>query len=158
MTELTPMQQAYLTSQNSREAFEDLSAAEINNMSMSEFARRRGLSGVASPSTYTAPTPVSTGSTEAGKDAGQLDGFETIQTPQQISDEQFLAWRSQRQGPDRGIFGGTGSQAWVEAAQSQPGRSAWQGANVIESPRVNIDKYLTAQNGPTGRNSFYAGK
>jgi hypothetical protein len=37
---------------------------------------------------------------------------------------------------NRGLLNQSGSQSWVEAAQGQPGRSSWQGRNVVESPRL----------------------
>lgn len=118
-----------------------MTAAELNALSMDEFARLTGRATFAEtavrslgydeipgrPRQHTESTPVQVASPEPEPiDIANMSYAEYAE---------FRAANGIGQG-DRGIFFGTGSQAFIEAAKSKPGRSAMQGRNVDSGPRI----------------------
>lgn len=144
-----------------------LSARELNEMSMDEFARILGRptfaeSAIAAlqaqgetPGTVTPgeaaaheESPVPVPDAGPGIDISSLSLSEYSQIRQQLGMGQ-----SRQEGV--GLLNQSSSQAWADAARRQPGRSGWQGSNVEAPPD------MTRQQLPTrpveGRYSPYKG-
>lgn len=151
---LTETQRAWLDSQHNREAFADLSAAEINKLSFTEFARRTGRpsfaeSAVASldaayeaqharQSSASAPAPAQ--STPAPQQPGIDIGAMDMDQYAQVRDQLGMGQGSQY---GRGIFDSapSQSQAYTDAARGQAGRTSLSNANVVQPPRIE-GRYL----------------
>lgn len=129
----------WAATQNFKESFEDLSPAQISRMSFEQYARATGRQ-TATESAIQALDA----SYEPPEGATAVPAPPQSQPPadagQGITDEQFLAWRSQRArgGEGRGIFDGVGSQsdAYTAADRQQAGRGGLSTANVVEPPRL----------------------
>ena len=120
-----------------------LSAQELNQLPMDEWARLTGRPTIGQlaaqagdfepPGIPRQPAPQpqeTTGTPEPpGIDVSSLDMAEYAQLRQQLG-------MGQRRKEGVGLLNQTGTQTWVEAARSQPGRSGFQGSNVVESPRI----------------------
>jgi hypothetical protein len=126
-----------------REAVEDLSAADINRMSMADYAeirRRAGLPEIDPFATaYAAYEPGSPAPVQQPQNGPQT----APDAPQGIdpdSDEYFLTWRQNRVsgGEGKGIFDSVGSRsdAYAAGVRRHAGRGALSSANVVEPPRV----------------------
>lgn len=136
---LTDNQRAFLSSREHAPDFEDLSAAEINRMSFEDFARRTGRRTPAQ-----AAIAALDAAYQASAPTAPQQPLEPVQEPQQsrqnVTEEQFLAWRAQRVsgGEGKGIFDSVGSRsdAYTNAVHAQSGRTAMSNANVQEPPRL----------------------
>lgn len=147
MTSNTPMQDAFVASQQLREAVEDLSAQDLNRMSMADYREIRRRAGLPDIDPFTRAyagyeTQLQAPVVTEGEAAGYPPQPEPVQQPQGLdpdSEEFFHAWRQNRQsgGEGVGILSQPGRQAWIEAARRQPARSAMQGANVEAGPDMS---------------------
>lgn len=139
---LTETQRAFLQSQYHREAFEDMSAADINRMDMSTYARLTGRATLG----YAVAQVVETAPPGMPRQAVPAQIVPQAPTPEGIdfanlSMSDYAALRGQLGIGHRGEYGrgaldGGSTADWVQAAQRKPGRSAWQGRNVVEGPRL----------------------
>jgi hypothetical protein len=138
---LTPLQRAFLDSQRHKEAFEEMSAVEINRMSFAEFAAR---SGRRTPA-QAAVAALDANYTALGSSQQKAPAPPQSQTPQGVDIASMsMADYSQIRGQlgvggreyGRGALDGGGTADWIAAAQRKAGRSGWQGRNVIEAPKL----------------------
>lgn len=145
---MTQEMAAFLATRGHSDNFRDLSADEVRAMDWAEYCRRTGRDKT--------PSQLAVEAFHAAQDAlyaSQTDNStppvanvpEAVSepvtgVPGQITQEQFLQWRSQRggQGENRGIFDSVGSQsqAYRDAAGRQAGRNAMVTSNVVEPPRL----------------------
>jgi hypothetical protein len=132
---LTDTQRAFLASREHAADFEDMSAQDINRMSMADYGRLTGRQtiGEIAPSAPPAPT------TQQAPAPAQRP----TRAPEGIapgSAEYFHAWRAQRArgGEGVGIFDSVDSRssAYAAAVRAQAGRGALSNSNVIEAPQL----------------------
>lgn len=150
-----PLGQAFLASQSAREAFEDLSAAEINALPMAEYARLTGRSlhgrparpatGDTSPATPNVPAAVS----EAAP------GIDFNDLP--YEEQRRIAGIGQH--VDTGIFGGvlSGSAEYRDAAARHAGRTGYvQGTNAGAELMARRGRTIVRRDEipPSGRRSY----
>jgi hypothetical protein len=169
---LGPLGDAFLRSQSQshREALSDLSAQEINNLSMSEYAMLTGRENPATaayrnlydeparpvPTHAVSPVPVAPAPVSG---APQGRPFEELANDG--GEQGFLAWRSQRgnQGEGRGLFDSVGSQsdAYRAASAQHAGRTGYrQGSSAGAELMARRGRTIVKQNEipPSGRRTF----
>lgn len=116
-----------------------LTAREINELDMQEYARLTGRQTPAEAAIQTldAAYPASA---PQGQEQPPVPAQEPQQPPQGITDEEFLMWRAGRArgGEGVGVFGGAGSRSaeYAEGVRRHAGRGALSSANVTEAPRL----------------------
>ena len=141
---LSENQRAFLLAREHTADFEDLSAVEINRMSFEDFARRTGRQTPAE-----AALEALDAQHEAPASEGQEQPPAPVREPQSapqgldlasMTMEQYAALRGQLgvggREYGRGALDGGSTADWVQAAQRKAGRSAWQGGNLTEPPRL----------------------
>lgn len=141
---LTPIGEAFLAASELQEAAEDLSAAEINKMSMADYAKIRERAGLPSIDPYAEvystdfvppgtprqeQAPAALGTPEPqpqGIDVASLD----MQTYGQLRGQLGVQGREY----GRGILDGGSTSDWIAAAQRKSGRSAMNEHGVQQAP------------------------
>jgi hypothetical protein len=133
-----PLNDAFFSAQQYREAVEDLTPAQINKLSVNDYARLTGRptpAEAALKAIYGEPAPVPPGEPEGNPPPPEEPPDIDVNSP-----EYFHAWRSQRasNGEGKGIFDSVASQseAYRSAARNQAGRTGWATSNVAEPPRL----------------------
>jgi hypothetical protein len=166
---LGPLGQAFLTSQSAREAFADLSVAEINALPMAEYARLTGRENPATaahrslydesarpvPTRAAPPVPVAPQAPHEAAPGLSLEEY-ALQSP-----EGFAEWRSQRKssGENVGIFSGVMSNTaeYRQAAARHAGRTGYrQGSSAGAELMARRGRTIVKQNEipPSGRRIF----
>jgi len=137
----------WAVTQNFKESFEDLSPAQINALSVEEWAARTNRQTPAQAA-IAALDAVHGASVPTAPQQSPAPAQEPQQPPQGIdpnSDEYFHAWRQSRArgGEGRGIFDSIGSRSdeYTVAVRQQAGRTAYSQGNVVEPPRLT-DRYV----------------
>lgn len=164
--EITPMQEAFLVSQQLRQAVEDLTAADINRMSVADYGKVRERAGLPAVDPYSdayaayeppqaqatvsAPEAVHSNADGAGGlDIGSID----MNTYAQLRGRLGVTGREYGKGA---LDQAGGSAEWIEAARAKTGRTAYGQQNTQDAPRIGrafVHKAQPVQ----GRASWYHG-
>jgi len=134
MAELTPAQKAFLAARGFRDKFGGMSAGEIEALSFADYAARTGRTLSVTPELAAPPQAVAVQhpAHPPGIDFASMD----MQTYAQVRGQLGIG----RGEYGRGALDGGSTADWVQAAQRKAGRSAWQGRNVVEPPR--LERYV----------------
>lgn len=152
----TPQLDTFLVAQRMADEFDGYSAGEIERMPMSDYARIRERAGL-DPVDPFASAYSQYESEHQAPEQPPAPLQEPQSAPEDITNEQFLAWRQNRVsgGEGRGVFDSVGSQSdeFTSAVRRQAGRGALSNANVEDAPRIGR---VFIQDSPvTGRTMGY---